>query len=385
MRGIYTWVKRIVGDISFWPTILIVLFVIIGFLQLGTTRAQYTLPPWLERLDLQDLSTIRTMLAAIIGGLFTLTIFTYTMVMNVIDRSVSTYSPRLLPLLTHEKYHQLTLGVSLGTIAHAIILLLGTTENTALRPHPPVLAAASSALLALVCLVLFIYFIHHVTQSIHINKLLRKSYAFTREQLAALQDTELVLSHTDEAAAAKPTTNALRAQQCGYLQGLQLDHLTELAASFGTPINVVQSSGGFAYAGDVLVRYGEVADQSAFERKLRRVIEVSAEEPIQVHETGFKHLVEVAVKACSPALNDPATALTAVHYLTQLFLRYQKLAPFNTARKPGGSGTVYFNHFSYDELLQSSFDELRCYLCDDPWTRRAVDDAWERIHAEPTP
>ena len=179
LRGIYTWIRRIVDDISSLPALLILLFIGGAFLQLGTTRLDPDLPPALERFDLRDLNTIRAVLAAVIGGVFTLTIFTYTMVMNVIDRSVSTYSPRLLPLLTHERYHQITLGVALGTIAHALVLL-GITEEEALRPHPPLFAAATSGGFALVTLFLFIYFIHHVTQSIHINILLRKSFAATQ-------------------------------------------------------------------------------------------------------------------------------------------------------------------------------------------------------------
>lgn len=377
LHGFYNWIKRVVSDISSLPTLLILLFIAGAFFQLATTRLEISLPPLLDRFDLHDVDTIRTLLAAVIGGVFTLIIFTYTMVMNVIDRSVSTYSPRLLPLLTHERYHQITLGISLGTVAHAIILLLGTTEETVLRTHPPLFAAASSGLFAVITLFLFIYFIHHVTQSIHVNKVLRKSFEQTQRLIKELEDSPTQLSQTDPTQINQPKSQALHAKTCGYLQGLQLDRLTALAAKYATPIHVCKAHGSFIYAGEAIAKFDAESRADELCADLNRTLEVSAEEPVQVHETGFKHLVEVAAKACSPALNDPATALTAVHYLTQLFLDYQSHTPFNTAINAAG-GTVYLTHFSYEELRANCFTELRAYLGDDPWTARAVEEAWRQ-------
>ena len=69
-------------------------------------------------------------LAAVIGGVFTLTIFSYTMVMDVMNRSIVSYSPRLLPLILSRRYHQVMLGFSVAlTIAHALIMLLVTSES----------------------------------------------------------------------------------------------------------------------------------------------------------------------------------------------------------------------------------------------------------------
>ncbi len=128
MRRLLLQLRDLVRSISSLPTLVFLLFVALGIIQVSTTDGDATLPGWLERFNISDLDTIRALLAAIIGGVFTLTIFAYTMVMNVIDRSIGSYSPRLLPLILAERYHQLILGVGAGTIAHSIILFLGVTE-----------------------------------------------------------------------------------------------------------------------------------------------------------------------------------------------------------------------------------------------------------------
>ena len=120
-------VRRVVRSISSVPALIGFGFLALAFVQLDTssTSAPRGLPPWLERFDLQDLDTIRSVLTAVIGGVFTLTIFAYTMVMSVINRSINNYSPRLLPLLIGKRYHQVVMGIGVGTIGHAAVLLLG--------------------------------------------------------------------------------------------------------------------------------------------------------------------------------------------------------------------------------------------------------------------
>ena len=164
------------------------------------------------------------------------------------------------------------------------------------------------------------------------------------------------MTHSNSPPLAAADSYPLRASACGYLQGLHLEGLTNLAAEYNTTLQIVVANGQFVYV-DQVIAYADAPSKKLHER-LGRILDVAAAAPVQVHETGFKHLVEVAVKACSPALNDPATALTAVHYLTQLFLLYRPLCPFNTATNAAG-GTVYFEHFSYEALHHHCFAELR--------------------------
>ncbi len=356
--------RDLIRNIASLPGLVFLLFIALAVVQVGTTDEAYTLPEWLTPYDLDDLDTIRTLLAAVIGGVFTLTIFAYTMVMNVIDRSISSYSPRLLPLLLSERYHQLILGVGAGTIAHSIILFLGVTEPPG-NAHPPVLAAASAGLFAVVSLVLFIYFIHRVSRSIHINVVLYKSYCHTRSRLRVLTRSKSQLQWVDQTTTA-PTGELLYADRCGYLDGVDVDELVALSRRKNSPVTLLARPGAFVYRGQAVVGWnGEKTTQG---QNVEWEVEISEKEPVDVYATGFKHLVEVAIKAASPAINDPATAMTAVNYLGQLFQHLAAIPPYNAALGKGTrGGLVLLCDWTLPDLLHSCFRELRCYLDGDPW------------------
>ena len=364
MRRLLLRLRDLIRSISSLPGLVFVLFVALAAVQLGTTAEAFTLPTWLEPYDISDLDTIRALLAAIVGGVFTLTIFAYTMVMNVIDRSISSYSPRLLPLILSERYHQLLLGVGAGTIAHSIILFLGVTKPPE-NAQPPVFAAASAGLFALVSLVLFIYFIHRVSRSIHINVVLYKSYCHTISRIHAFRRTrsDLVLL-ADEPGGA--SSGYLYADRCGYLDGVAVDELVALSRKVGSPVALLARPGSFVYAGEPVL--GWTSADPAVGNNAEWEVKISEQEPVDVYATGFKHLVEVAIKAASPAINDPATAMTAVNYLGQLFQQLAAIPRYNAATGRGdGGGIVRLSDWSLADLLHSCFRQLRCYLDGDPW------------------
>ncbi|WP_420460024.1 DUF2254 domain-containing protein [Neolewinella sp.] len=363
MGKIMLLLRDLVRSIASLPTLIFFAFVALACYQLSTTDEAQDLPDWLAPYNLTDLDTIRTTLAAVITGVFTLTIFAYTMVMNVLDRSISSYSPRLLPLVLSERYHQEILGVGAGTIAHSTILLLGVAEPPEFS-KPPVLAAASAGFFAILSLVLFIYFIHRVSQSIFINVLLRKSYDYTRRRLERLDEQRLSLITARDRPDDDPQPRIF-ADRCGYLDELDYAGLVDAAQKLRTEIYLLPRPGSFVYTGDPLFGWGDT--QSADQISIDSYYTLSREEPIDVYATGFKHQVEVAIKAASPAINDPGTAMTAINYLGQLFMQLAAVKPYNAVTGQQDAGVLRLNDWQVGTLLDSCFTQLRCYLDSDPW------------------
>ena len=366
MRKFLLKVRDLLRSIASLPAVFFFAFVLLAFYQLSTTDEPQRLPDWLARFNISDLDTVRTALSAVISGVFTLTVFAYTMVMSVLNRSISSYSPRLIPLLLAERYHQEILGVSAGTIAHSTILLLGVAEPPEFG-RPPVLAAASAGLFAILSLILFIYFIHRVSQSIFINVLLRKSFEHTSLRLRKLNAIEARRHYRSDTEPPANPSVTIRAERCGYLHEVDYRGLLDSSEKIGAPITLHPRPGSFVYAGDVLLTYdGRASDRD----RVEQCLSLSENEPIDVYANGFRHLVEVAIKAASPAINDPATSMTAVHYLGQLFQELVGIKPYNLM--VGGNkdaAVLYLNDWQYDDLLTSCFDELRTYLSSDPWGR----------------
>jgi len=71
----------------------------------------------------------------------------------------------------------------------------------------------------------------------------------------------------------------------------------------------------------------------------------------------------VAVKACSPGINDPATAVTAIDYLTDLFILHSDFKPYNCYHQ---KGKVYVRNFNFEELIRGCYVEMYTYMNHDP-------------------
>ncbi len=87
--------------------------------------------------------------------------------------------------------------------------------------------------------------------------------------------------------------------------------------------------------------------------------------PAQDVEYAFNQLVEMAVRAMSPAINDPYTAITCLDYIGDglaLFLRQGEISPHFYDQD--GQLRFVFEPVTFDKLLSTSFDMLRHASCD---------------------
>ena len=350
--------KKILNSIALIPSVLALCFMLIAILQIGIA-IPVPEDSILGGLVITEKADVQFILAFIIGGIFTLTIFSYTMVMNVLNRNISNYSPRLIPLLLAEKHHQLVLGFSSGTIIYALILAIPIAS--AHTDRFPKLAASLGVFFAIICVFLFIYFIHTVSQSIHINYVLSQVFIRTEKNMLKQHKT-----HRDFRIPAgdAPYKNRFSLGKAGYLHQPEFDKLLTFCQKESIELCLLPFPGQFINREEVLFTYkddlsGEVLQQ------LSGYFAVDHEVPLSVPETGFKHLVEVAVKAMSPAINDPGTAKSALDYFAQL-LELRNAYSYYAYDTLKISQEVTRSLVSQQKLLKYCFTELEPYLKDDP-------------------
>jgi len=361
--------RRIYNSISF-----LTFCIAIGFSILAVSLVVFQ-PNLLEgypQLAIKKPEDIKFILSFTIGGIFTLTIFTFTMVMNVLNRSISNYSPRLIPLILREKNQQVILGVTSGTLIYALVMAVFiSSENSA--EFPPI-AAPLAILMGAVSILLFIYFIHSVSQTIQVNYILHKSFLNTKKNLVELMDLKYTrVSKIPEI----EWTEKIAFEHCGYLNKIRLKKLISISAESEVDFKLLKKMGSFVLENEpVLAVSRKVGKKES--NKIKRCISIDRVEAIDVIEVGFKHLVEVAVKASSPAINDPGTALTAMDYLTQLFIIRKRIPEF-TAMKSDKGGLVFFELIDVEKLVSACFMEMEAYMADDPILMKKIEQSKEMI------
>ncbi|MCM8539555.1 MAG: DUF2254 domain-containing protein, partial [Lentisphaeraceae bacterium] len=123
------WIKnnyqKVIDSIAFYPVFIAFLFLIGSTLLISFDFSEMgmKLKGHFKWLNLEDASTVRSIVSAIAGGVISLTVFSFSMVMVVLNQAASQMSNRVLDKLIGNRFQQVVLGVYIGTIVYAFFLL----------------------------------------------------------------------------------------------------------------------------------------------------------------------------------------------------------------------------------------------------------------------
>lgn len=350
--------QRLYKSIALLPSVMALCFLLFGLLLIGITY-DYESIPLFRYFSVTGKADIQTILSFVIGGIFTLTIFSYTMVMNVLNRNINNYSPRLIPLILAEKHHQLILGFTTGTIMYSMVLSIAINNQN--LTYFPSIGAPIAVLFSLVCTLLYIYFLHSVSQSIHVNYIIKEVYTDASNNLKTLRKHK---AHYTMQANEVIHEHVYRYDGLpGYLHHYDIENIHKLLADAQTDASIPVFPGEFVYRNQVILTTAKKLEEKVC-KKIIAQLSIDHTVTADVFETDIKHLVEVAVKASSPAINDPGTGLNAIHYLTQLFIDRLALGDYNCYQKD--SVNIYIQTIDTKTLMHLSYAEMYTYMKDDP-------------------
>ena len=314
--------------------------------------------PDIDWLIVQDNDDTLNVLLTLILGIFTIIVFSYSMVMNAITTAISVYSARLVPMLLRDKAHQLILGSALGTLVFMLIQVVAVTTEIPGNQITPLITPLS-VLFTIATIVIFAYFLHHASDSVQVNYVLHRAYTTSHQQLdRVMQRKNQLVDHK----VPSDFQVVLRAQRPGYVQPLDIEHLLKRIGKKSQSLQVIPYPGQFVNCGDPLLATSDVSCWSP--RALRNMVIVAHNVPLDLFDTGIKHLTEVAVKAQSSAINDPGTTLTALDYLSQALIDRIPVPNFTGIKT--GDQTLYITHLRTDFMFEWTVRELDSFIQDDP-------------------
>jgi uncharacterized membrane protein len=210
------------------------------------------------------------------------------------------------------------LGTFIATFAYCL-LVLRTVRGGDQSPFVPHLAVTLGLVLALVSLAVLIYFIAHIAGSINVGQVIR----LVADELTGVIETQFPERHSERriSAASVPAhslpahhldpVQEVRAGSGGYLQTLDLNGLLHLAARHGAVIQLTVRPGHFVFPG-MVVAYTAPA---ALEEVRTALATGPRRTSSQDVEFAAQQLVEIAVRALSPGVNDPFTAIAVLDHL----------------------------------------------------------------------
>jgi uncharacterized membrane protein len=352
------YLKYIKNKIAFYPTVFALMGIFLAFLMMyieGLGISQHLLKNF-PALMVEDGATALTILSALITGLISMMVFSFSMVMLLLSQASSNYSPRLLPGLISDKVHQIILGIYLATILYLIFILFSIhpSEDKYTIPGFSVLIGIIATVL---CIYSFIYFIHNISQSIQINNILDEIYTLAKNRLHQLikneKGDEPEFPNDDEWYEYHTNTS-------GYLQNLAINPISEICLENNTQIIILPVKGIFVLKGLPLFKSRKKLDDEVVKNLISHFIFARGELVGDNYLLGFKQITEIIVKAMSPGINDPGTAINGIDYLTELFyLRLKKRD--NSFICKDGIALIKLNNLSFEVLLYNVMASIRTY------------------------
>jgi len=249
------------------------------------------------------------------------TVFSITLV--AVTYASGTYGPRLLTNFLEDKGNQISLATFIGTFVYSLIVLRSVrAENetpstgagafaTSLPGFTPQLSLLVAYVLVTGCVVVLVYFLHHVPSSIRINMVLQRIGHRLMSQIRQTYPVEDELGEAREPEGGEP----LMACAAGYVQLIDFADLERKARSCGAVFSLRVRTGDFVHRDLPLMDVKGCALQ-AIEGDLHEDFTLGpVRTPEQDPQFLIDELVEIGLRALSPGINDPFTAITALHWL----------------------------------------------------------------------
>jgi uncharacterized membrane protein len=272
----------------------------------------------------------RAILTAVAGATITVAGLTFSLTMVAVTQASSQYTPRILGNFMRDRASQAFLGLYVGIFTYCL-LVARTIRSGEEGRFLPSLAVVLGIALAIVGVGTLIFFIHHLASALQASSVVARVARDTIAAVERLYPEEVGDEAPDEAAApAGARWHDVRADATGYLQSVDGEALLRLADERDVVVRLLPAVGDFVVQGEPVLATSPGAPDAAFERRIRGALVVARERTVEQDAAyGVRQLVDVALRALSPGVNDTTTATTCVDYLGAVLVR--------VARAAGGS------------------------------------------------
>ena len=386
---------------SFWfvPTVLMILATVtaFGMIRFDKTYGQVIVAKY----PMFEMSppAARSILSSIVGAMVSTTGVVFSITIVALSLASSQFGSRLIRTYRNRRTTHFTLGIFVSTSLFCILVLASIREVNDFS-FVPTASVIVGILLTIVCLATLVYYIHDMSHAIQapnviqhsaddlddaIERLFPQSFGkevdgdATRQQPGetALKEIEDTL---DEPAFSVPCTRV------GYTQAIENETVMGIANERDLIIRLLIRPGDFLFKGRPLAEVWCHAELSGEELKalentvchtLQGSLIVGAERThLQDLRHAFNELVDIAVRALSPGINDPFTAVNCVDRihaaLTELRARD---TPSAYRLNQDGALRVIAVAVELEECIQGSLGVISNYAADSPMVMERIENS----------
>ena len=311
----------------------------------------------------------RSVLSTIAGSMITVAGVAFSATMVALSFASSQLGPRLLRNFMKDRGNQVVLGTFIATFVFCLFVLRTVSESpNAFVPH---LGVTAGLVLALASLVVLIYFIHHVARMLQADYVIGSVATELDHAIESLYPGGLGDdAPPDRLEEMKAQERRLREERAarvcpstsGYVHALDVELLMKLATKHDLVVRILSRPGRYVHDDTPAA---EIWPAAAVDDAIRRKVDAAfiigrTRTSQQDVEFAINQLVEVAVRALSPGINDPFTAITCVDRLSTALLHLMRREFPPRFRVDGeGSLRVIADRPDFAGVTDAAFHQIR--------------------------
>ncbi len=354
---------RVNSSLWFLPTIMVLLAIALAFalIELEFQRTQELVKRW-PRVFGAGADGSRGMLSAIAGSMITVTGVTFSITIVALAMASGQYTPRILRNFMRNRTNQFVLGFFVGVFAYCLVVLR-TIRGGDEGEFIPSFAVVGGIALALASVGVLIAFIHHIASSIQADNIIAGAFRETMAGMKRAFPGEL----GDEEEAETPVEwreaigYPIPSRISGYVQHVNADGLLHFAQKHKTVLRMERGIGEYVAERSPLVSIFSTApanDETV--ARLNGLYTIGDSRTIEQDAMfGVRQIVDIALKALSPGINDPTTAVTCLESLGAILISIAHREMPARVRSDESTVRVIARGPTFARVLAEACDQIR--------------------------
>ncbi len=310
-----------------------------------------------------DPQVAQVILGGIAASIMTVVSIVFAILLMTLTLASMQFSPRIIVSFSRDRVTQWTLGIFLGTFSYCMAALPAARSQPA--PFAPVATVMGAMLLAIACVGWLLFFIHHITRAISVSNIVDRIATETVAMIETLmpEGRTARLNHSQSEPPGVDETPIL-AETSGYIRFVDIPTLVNAAKYCHVTLRVLRRVGQFVPAGTPLLmttKASRIEPEKLAE--IREAFDLGASRTLEQDvEFGILQIVDIALRAISPAVNDPTTAIGSIDQLSRILIRFVSREPLSPLYyDPPGILRLSLPWIDFDHLATSAFEQIRMY------------------------
>ncbi len=321
---------------------------------------------------LTSVELAKLILSSLAGALLTITTFTFSTIMVVLTMYSSNFSPRVVNNFLTDKISMKVLGIFIGGFFYCILTLFFMRSQLS---NYSVLSATIAVIYAALCVFYFVAFIYRVASSIQASKLIKRVYdessAIIDQSLAAQAKHDRITGYESDVFKGKVS---LFSKQNGYLESIAFKKILNLLGDYATRLIIRVDIGDFVCKNEemaTLYYHQDELDEELLSQLLKNFYIEDERYVDNDYRFSLEKIVDITLRALSPGINDPNTAIYCIHIIGILLSKLGQVEGRYSLISDGQSEIIYENS-NLEKDLYDSFYQIIHYGKEDLFVVLAI-------------